>query len=221
MLVQRLDIHGPEQLVMPQPTMQLGGANAGRDTLAVRLKSRIVVLALFVGSMWAVFFLSAAMPFLDLNRHGVVPRSLSGLQGILFAPWLHASLAHIAANTGGLLILGWLCMWPRLSNFWEATVGAMLGAGLCAWLFGTSYSVHIGASGLVFGYAGYLIARGYYTRKVLALIVALLVMASFGLSLLIGVLPLDPGLSWQSHIGGLLGGILVVRMGSSGGSRRR
>ena len=169
--------------------------------------------------MWAVFFLSAALPFLNLNAHGVVPRSLSGLQGILFAPWLHASLGHIAANTGGLLVLGWLCMWPRISLLWEATAGAMLGAGLCAWLFGASGSVHIGASGLVFGYAGYLVARGYYTRKIVSILVALLVISSFGLSMLLGVLPLYPGLSWQSHLGGLLGGVLVARLGSSGQSR--
>jgi membrane associated rhomboid family serine protease len=206
---------------MPQPTIPLGGTNAGRGTLTARLKARVILLALFVGSMWAVFFLSAAMPFLNLNRHGVVPRSLGGLQGIVFAPWLHASLGHIAANTGGLLVLGWLCLWPRVSNFWEATVGAMLGAGICAWLFGAPYSIHIGASGLVFGYAGYLVARGFYTRKVLAIVVALLVISSFGLSLLVGVLPLYPGLSWQSHIGGLLGGVLAARMGSSGGLRKR
>lgn len=206
---------------MPQPTIQLGSATAAKDTLAARLKARVALLALFVSSMWAVFFLSAVMPFLNLNRHGVVPRSLGGLQGILFAPWLHASLGHIAANTGGLLVLGWLCLWPRISNFWEATVGAMLGSGLCAWLFGAPHSIHIGASGLVFGYAGYLVARGYYTRKILAILVALLVMSSFGLSMLVGVLPLYPGLSWQSHIGGLLGGVLAARMGSSSGLRRR
>ncbi|MFM0717767.1 rhomboid family intramembrane serine protease [Paraburkholderia strydomiana] len=204
---------------MPQPTIRLGSATAARDTLAARLKARVALLALFVGSMWAEFFLSAALPFLNLNAHGVVPRSLSGLQGILFAPWLHASLGHIAANTGGLLVLGWLCMWPRISLLWEATAGAMLGAGLCAWLFGASGSVHIGASGLVFGYAGYLVARGYYTRKIVSILVALLVISSFGLSMLLGVLPLYPGLSWQSHLGGLLGGVLVARLGSSGQSR--
>jgi membrane associated rhomboid family serine protease len=204
---------------MPQPTIRLGGTSATRDTLATRLKTRAALLALFVGSMWAVFFLSAALPFLNLNGHGVVPRSPGGLQGILFAPWLHASLGHIAANTGGLLVLGWLCMWPRISNFCEATTGAMLGAGLCAWLFGASNSLHIGASGLVFGYAGYLVARGYYTRKIVSIVVALLVVSSFGLSMLSGVLPLYPGLSWQSHLGGLLGGVLAARVSSSSRSR--
>jgi membrane associated rhomboid family serine protease len=118
-----------------------------------------------------------------------------------------------------LLVLGWLCLWPRISNFWEATVGAMLGAGLCAWLFGAPDSIHIGASGLVFGYAGYLVARGYYTRKIVSILVALLVVSSFGLSMLVGVLPLYPGLSWQSHIGGVLGGVLAARLGSSSRSR--
>lgn len=204
---------------MPQSTIRFGSATATKDTLTARLKARVALLALFVGSMWAVFFLSAVMPFLNLNRHGVVPRSLGGLQGILFAPWLHASLGHIAANTSGLLVLGWLCLWPRLSNLWEATVGGMLGAGLCAWLFGASHSIHIGASGLVFGYAGYLVARGYYARKIVPILVAFLVVCSFGASMLFGVLPLYPGLSWQSHIGGLVGGVLAARMGSSSRSR--
>ncbi|WP_240159212.1 MULTISPECIES: rhomboid family intramembrane serine protease [Burkholderiaceae] len=180
-------------------------------TFTAQLKTRAVLLALFVGSMWAVFFLSAALPFLHLNEHGVVPRTFGGLQGILFAPWLHANLAHIAANTSGLLVLGWLCTWPDIAGFWRATLGAMLGAGLCAWLLGAPYSVHIGASGLVFGYAGYLVARGYYTRNLVSIVVALVVVSSYGLSMLFGVLPVYPGVSWQSHIGGALGGVLAAR----------
>jgi membrane associated rhomboid family serine protease len=200
---------------MPQPAISRAGTTSTTDSLLERFKARVLLLGLFVGSMWLVFFVSAAMPFLQLNRHGVVPRTVSGLQGILFAPWLHAGLWHITANTSGLLILGWPCMWPRIANFWQATSGAMLGAGLCAWLFGAPDSVHIGASGLVFGYAGYLVARGYYTRNIVSILVALFVASSYGLSMLFGVLPLYPGLSWQSHIGGALGGILAARAGSA------
>jgi membrane associated rhomboid family serine protease len=176
------------------------------------IKARVGLLVCFVGSMWAVFFVSAALPFLHLNRHGVVPRTVSGLQGILFAPWLHAGLWHIVANTSGLVVLGWLAMWPRISNFWEATAGAMLGAGLCAWLFGASFSVHIGASGLVFGYASYLVARGIYTRGLVSVLVALFVASSYGLSMMFGMLPLAPGISWQSHLGGAVGGIIAARI---------
>jgi membrane associated rhomboid family serine protease len=196
---------------MPQHSIRRAGATFAVSALLAQLEARVLLLAAFVGSMWLVYFLSAALPFLHLHRHGVVPRTLTGLQGILFAPWLHASLVHLIANTSGLVILGWLCMWPRIANFWQATFGAMLGAGLCAWLLGAPYTIHIGASGLVFGYAGYLVARGYYTRHILAVLVALFVAASYGLTMLFGLMPLYPGVSWQSHLGGALGGILAAR----------
>jgi membrane associated rhomboid family serine protease len=196
---------------MPQHSIRLAGAPSSADSLITQIRARVLLLGAFVGSIWMAFFLSAALPFLHLNQHGVVPRTLSGLQGIVFAPWLHANLMHLAANTGGLVILGWLCMWPRTANFWQATIGAMLGAGLCAWLLGAPYTVHIGASGLVFGYAGYLVARGYYTRHVLAMGVALFVAGSYGLTMLFGLMPIYPGVSWQSHLGGALGGILAAR----------
>jgi membrane associated rhomboid family serine protease len=196
---------------MSQPSVSTTPSRAA-SSFVDQLKARVALLALFVGSMWATFFLSVLMPFLHLNRHGVVPRTLGGLHGILFAPWLHAGLWHIAANTGGLLVLGWLAMWPRITNFWQATVGAMLGAGLCAWLLGAAYSVHIGASGLVFGYAGYLVARGFYTRGILSILIALFVVSSYGLSMLLGALPIYPGVSWQSHLGGAMGGIIAARL---------
>lgn len=186
-------------------------SGAARASLVDQLKARAVLLGLFVGSMWVTFLVSAALPFLHLNRHGVVPRTLSGLQGILFAPWLHASFLHIMSNTPGLLVLGWLCMWPRIANFWQATAGGMLGAGLCAWLLGSPYTLHIGASGIVFGYAGYLVAYGVYSRKFIPILIALFVASSYGISMLYGVLPITPGLSWQSHLGGAIGGILAAR----------
>ncbi len=185
--------------------------NRSTRALNERLEARVLLIVLFVGSMWAVFFFSRLFPWLQLENHGVVPRTPSGLQGILFAPWLHANLRHIMSNTPALLVLGWLCMWPRLSNFRDATLGAMLGAGLCAWLLGAPYSDHIGASGLVFGYATYLVARGLYTRNLLAVLVALGVVGVYGLGMVMGALPFTPGVSWQSHVGGALGGFLAAR----------
>ena len=176
------------------------------------LKPRAVLLVCFVGSIWVVWVVSAALPFLHLAQYGVVPRTFRGLVGILFAPWLHANLAHLMANTGALVVLGWLCMWPRIAGFWQATLAGMLGAGATAWLLGAPDTVHIGASGVVFGYAGYLVARGWYTHSVLSIVVALFVAGSYGVSVLSGVLPLVPGISWQSHLGGALGGILAARV---------
>ena len=115
------------------------------------------------------------------------------------------------ANTGGLLMLGWICMWPTTAGFWRATFAGMLGAGATAWLLGAPNTVHIGASGLVFAYAGYLVARGWYARNFLSALVAMFVAASYGVSMLFGVLPLVPGISWQSHLGGALAGVLAAR----------
>ncbi|CAB3744346.1 hypothetical protein LMG24238_07243 [Paraburkholderia sediminicola] len=109
-------------------------------------------------------------------------------------------------------MLGWLTMWPRIANFWQATAGAILGAGLCARLLGAPYSVHIGASGVVFGYAGYLVARGVCTRGIISILVALFVASSYELSMLLGALPLYPGVSWPSHLGGAIGGIIAARL---------
>ncbi|GAB7527351.1 rhomboid family intramembrane serine protease [Paraburkholderia sp. 2C] len=195
---------------MPQNNASL--SRAVHQAVA-QFETRVLVLALFVGSIWAVFIVTAAMPALQLYRHGVVPRTLSGLQGILFEPWLHASLGHIAANTGGLIVLGWFCMWPRISNFVSATVAGMLGGGFCAWLFGAPDSVHLGASGLVFAYAAYLVACGFYTRNLASILIAAFVGFSYGLTMLLGLLPLYPGVSWQSHVGGALGGAVAARLG--------
>ncbi|AQH05859.1 rhomboid family intramembrane serine protease (plasmid) [Burkholderia sp. KK1] len=176
------------------------------------IRRRVSLLALFVGSVWVSWLAGAAFPTLHLAQYGVEPRTLRGLFGILFEPWLHANVWHLIANTGGLIILGWLCMWPTIGEFWKATVGGMIGAGLCAWLLGSPHSVHIGASGVVFGYAGYLIARGLYTRNILSALVALVVAGTYGFSLFLGLLPFTPGISWQSHLGGAIGGFLVARL---------
>lgn len=198
---------------MPFKCSSNGAMKNRFQELGANVKARVSLLASFVGSMWIVFFLSVLFPWLHLNSHGVEPRTINGLQGVLFAPWLHANLRHILANTSGLLVLGWLCTWPTLSNFWDATIGSMLGAGLCAWLLGAPYTIHIGASGLVFGYAAYLVGRGLYVLDMLSVAVALVVVGAYGITMLVGALPLTPGISWQSHVGGAIGGILAARAG--------
>ncbi|TDV26836.1 rhomboid family intramembrane serine protease [Paraburkholderia caballeronis] len=209
---------------MPQPSQPYARAAASGPDFATRLELRAALLASFVGSIWAVFIVSTAFPGLRLDSHGVRPRSFAGLEGILFAPWLHGNLAHIMANTGGLVILGWFTMWPRISGFWAATIGSMLGAGLFAWVLGAPDTIHIGASGIIFGYAGFLVARGWFTRNVLALVVAVSVMVFYGATMLVGVLPLYPFISWESHLGGVVGGVVMARVVSvrgAGGRRGR
>jgi membrane associated rhomboid family serine protease len=146
-----------------------------------------------------------------LNGYGIIPRTESGLRGILFAPFLHGSVAHLAANSISLLILGWLVLaFAGRKRFYIVSAWSALGAGLCAWTFGAPGSVHIGASGVIFGYLGYLMLSGWFARRVWPMLISLGVTAMWG-GMVLGVLPGQLGISWQAHLGGLVGGIWAAK----------
>ena len=174
-------------------------------------KARFIALALYVSSIWAVSFAGFGLPGVK-HLLGVSPRSIHGLLGVLTAPWVHANLGHLMANTVPLIVLGWLSMFPRQEGFWQAVVGGTLGAGIAAWLLGGPYSVHIGASGVVFGLFGFILARGYYARRPVDVLIALAAAMIYGISMLWSLLPVYPGVSWQSHVGGAIGGVLAARL---------
>lgn len=181
--------------------------------------ARAITLGLCLTVMWVL----AAANFISGGRlaysFGIQPRTLWGLLMIPVAPLLHHSLAHVAANTLPLLVLGWLVMSEQLR--WGPVVAGAgaLGAGLGAWLLGGSHSVHVGASGIVFACFGFLIARAVITRNVWSIGSALLAVLFFG-GALWGTLPFVAGanVSWQSHLFGLVAGALVAR---PAGKRRR
>jgi len=160
--------------------------------------------------MWVVFF-ATALSGDTLLRLGVIPRTVSGLRGIFFAPFLHGSLAHIMANSIPFVVLGWLVMLRDARHFVPVTLAAMLGSGLMAWLLGAPGSVHVGASGLIFGYLGFLILSGWFARSFSSILLSLLVTALWG-GMVIGVMPGQTGISWQAHLGGFLGGVLAAAM---------
>lgn len=180
-------------------------------TLLDAIKSRAMLLSMFAGSIWVVSVANLLLP-LHLEQLGVQPRSISGLDGMIFAPWIHGSWGHLLSNTLPLLVLGWLAMVPRKQDIWLAVAGGMLGAGLLAWVIGGSHTVHIGASGVVFGLGSFVVARGLYSRKLLDIAVAVPAVAIYGVSMLAGVLPLYPGVSWESHLGGAVGGFLAAKI---------
>ena len=171
-------------------------------------RARVQILAGFVGSIWVVSLIG----FLFNWHLGVVPRTAWGLLGMAPAPWFHANTAHLLSNTLPLLVLGWMVLLPRTSDFGEAVLGSMIGAGAAAWLLGGSHTLHFGASGLVFGFFGYVLARGIYQRRLLELALAGAATLVYGLSMFIGLLPVFPGVSWQSHLGGAVGGFLVAKL---------
>ena len=162
-----------------------------------------------VAVFWAVFVVNLLLGG-SLLSLGVIPRTMIGLRGILFAPFLHVSLNHLIANSIPFLALGWMVMLRDDRHFIPVTIAGMLGSGLMAWLLGAPDSVHIGASGVIFGYLGFLILSGWYTRSFGSIILSVVVTLMWG-SLILGVVPGTPGISWQAHLGGFLGGIVAAR----------
>lgn len=142
---------------------------------------------------------------------GVQPRSIRGLLGIASAPFLHGDFAHLFANTLPLVTLGWLVMLRGRGEWILVSIITALCSGLGTWLFGASNSTHIGASGVIFGYFGFLLLRGYFERSFTAIAFSLLVAFLYG-GIIFGVLPTDQTISWQGHLFGFLGGILAARL---------
>lgn len=172
-------------------------------------KSQVTTLSATVGATWTAFVVNgiAGGAFM---QYGVIPRTLTGLRGILFAPFLHANMQHLIANTIPFLAMGWLVMLRDARHFLPVTLFAMLGSGLMAWLLGAPGSVHIGASGVVFGYFGFLLLGGWYARSFMSISLSILVAVMWG-GLVLGIAPGQVGISWQSHLGGFIAGVLAAR----------
>ncbi|WP_305969312.1 MULTISPECIES: rhomboid family intramembrane serine protease [unclassified Mameliella] len=140
---------------------------------------------------------------------GLRPRSLGGLDGIVFMPVLHGSVAHAAANTAPLAVLGALLVITARSVALMASLLIVILGGLGVWVFGSS-AIHVGASGLIFGWFGFLVARGLVERRLVPVLVAVGVAVVYG-TMIWGVLPGQPGVSWESHFFGALAGIATAR----------
>ncbi len=158
--------------------------------------------------MWLVQIVDTILP-IDLNRFGLLPRTFRGLIGIVSMPFLHASFAHLAANTVPLAILMALTLSSR-NRAWPVIVAIVLLNGVLLWLFGRP-AVHVGASGLVFGLIAYLITVGIREKEFLSIAIALFVGIVFGATLLSGVIPsFGTSISWDGHLTGAISGLLVA-----------
>jgi membrane associated rhomboid family serine protease len=178
------------------------------------LKQQILILSSIVAILWAVTTVNTYVFQGQLNTLGIVPHQLVGLRGILFAPFLHGNFQHLISNTLPLIILGWLVMLWETSDLLVVSLTSMLVGGLGTWLFGGANTVHVGASGVIFGYLGYLLLRGYFDRSIPSLLMSLFVGISYGGTVMAGLLPGDPTISWQGHLFGFLGGALTARLAS-------
>jgi membrane associated rhomboid family serine protease len=146
-----------------------------------------------------------------LDANGIEPRELDGLDGIVWAPFLHGGFDHLIGNTIPFLLLGFAIAVGGIARVALVTLIVALVGGLGTWLIAPAHTVHIGASGIVFGYASYLVARGLYSRSIAQIALGLVVLAVWGTTLLQGLVPED-GISWQGHLFGAVGGVLAARL---------
>ncbi len=192
------------------PSLRRSPVVRSATSLAGTVKSHAVTLGAPLAVSWIALGANAVLGG-ALNRFGIVPRTIDGLWGILFAPFLHGSVAHLVANSISLVVLGWTVLaFAGHRRFYHVSAAAALGAGLCAWTLGAPGTVHIGASGVIFGYLGYLMLSGWFARRVWPMLLSVGVTALWG-GMVFGVLPGQMGISWQAHLGGFIGGVWAAK----------
>lgn len=169
-------------------------------------------ILLLVLAVWAVELLNAALDHRPNLRLGLEPRSLGGLIGVPLMPLLHSSFDHLVANTLPLLVLGALGLIVAPRRFVVATLAIVLASGMAVWLMGRPNSIHVGASGLIFGWFGYLLALGFLERSPRAIAGSVIVIAFYG-GMIWGLLP-QRGVptSWEAHVFGALTGLAIASL---------
>ena len=161
----------------------------------------------FVALIWLIDIGNWALD-LELRRFGVRPRQFAGLPGILLAPLLHGGPVHLAANSLPLLVLGTGMLYLYPNSSLKVLPAVYLGPGVAVWLFAAG-GIHVGSSGLVYGLASYVFVAGVIRRDRRAIAASLLVAFLYG-SMVWGVLPIEPGVSWESHLAAALIGLALA-----------
>jgi len=181
-----------------------------RERIVASIKNNLSLLFGTVAIAWALeildFFLAG-----NLDRFGIVPRNLSGLFGVPVSPFLHLGFGHLLSNTLPFLILGGIVLMGGRKIFLTSTLFILGVGGGALWTIGPGATNHIGASLLVFGYLGFLLARGIVERSSFWIIVSVVVLVFYG-GMIGGLLPGKAGVSWQGHLFGFIAGILAARV---------
>ena len=189
------------RVAVPPPASTLAPA---RPTLG----SSVVFVGGWLVLLWVLEALDVVL-LGALDGFGVSPRVIAELPQVLTAPFLHFGFEHLMANSLPFLVLGVLARMAGRRPFWVATLASILVSGLFAWLLSAPNTVTAGASGLVFGWLAFLLVRGLFNRNWKQILISAAVFGFFG-GMLWGVFPTLPGVSWQGHLGGAVGGVLAA-----------
>jgi membrane associated rhomboid family serine protease len=176
------------------------------ESVLAEARRALFVMVGFLAILWIIQLINFADGYGLIAQFGIRPRVASSLPDILTAPFVHVSWTHIESNSGPLFIFGFLAAYRGVTRFFGLTVLVIVVSGLVDWLVGTAGTVGVGASGVVFGYLGYILVRGLFDRHVIDIVIAAVMALCFAYQFTV-LLPHN-GIGWQDHIGGLAGGVL-------------
>jgi len=183
-------------------------APAGPPARRADVEHGLIFVGLMAALMWVAEIVDAALGG-DLDQYGIEPRDTDGLVGVATAPFLHDGFGHLFGNTVPFVLLGGAIALAGLARVaWVTAIVAAV-AGVGTWLAAPAGTIHIGASGIVFGYATYLISRAIFSRSLTHAAIGVLVLVLYGATLVTGVMPED-GISWQGHLFGGIGGVVAA-----------
>lgn len=170
---------------------------------------RLTELTIFIGLLWLIELINAGTAHSLSQWGGVVPRTEIGLRGIPFWTFLHAGYPHLIANTVPVAMLAWFVLLRGFKDFFILTLGVTIISGILLWLLGRP-AIHVGASGLIFGYFGFLVAMGWYEHSFKSWFFSILTLLIYG-GIIWGVIPQQGNVSWEGHLFGLIAGLIMAR----------
>ncbi len=182
-----------------------GGAADAQEMIAEARKAFFVMFG-FMVVVWALQIANWGDHYSLSRDHGVVAHSVGRLPDVFTAPFLHWSWAHIESNSGPLFVFGFLAAYRGVTRFAGLSVLVAVTSGLAVWFFEHGGVDTVGASGMIFGYFGYVVVRGLFDRHLIDTLIGVVMAASFAYLLTVAV-PGTPGVSWLAHLGGLAGGV--------------
>ena len=181
-------------------------------TRAGAFSAGVAVLVVFIASLWTIELVDTVLLDDRLQSNGIIPRERSAIDGIAYAPFLHLGWDHLIANTVPLAVLGVLVALWGWRRWLAVSVLIILLGGLATWAFARTAN-HIGASGVVFGYFGFLIGAVFYERRLWPIVPAAFAVFAYGGAILAGLAPTD-GVSWEGHAFGAVAGVLAAKVTS-------
>jgi membrane associated rhomboid family serine protease len=190
-----------------------GGAGAeARLALWREVRGQIAVLGGTLGLLWLIEIVNVVFCAGRLDELGIRPRTVGGLVGIPLHSFIHVGFGHLASNSIGLATAGWFVVNRRRRDFFLVWACATLVGGAGTWLVAPGGTDHVGASGVVMGLMGFLVARGVFERRFFTVLGSVVMAILWGSDIVGGLFPGDPKISWQVHLFGLAGGVLAARL---------